>query len=64
MSSKKERGQKLLLLLSKKQDYMTAKELANCLSTSPKTVYRLIKKLTMNFQKVHSYYLRKDEDTS
>lgn len=30
MSSKKERGQKLLLLLSKKQDYMTAEELANC----------------------------------
>ena len=45
MSSKKERGQKLLLLLSKKQDYMTAEELANCLSTSPKTVYRLIKKI-------------------
>lgn len=49
MSSKKERGQKLLLLLSKKQDYMTAEELANCLSTSPKTVYRLIKKINDEF---------------
>lgn len=49
MSSKKERGQKLLLLLSKKQDYMTAEELASCLSTSPKTVYRLIKKINDEF---------------
>ena len=63
MSSKKN-VDKNCCYFSQKQDYMTAEELANCLSTSPKTVYRLIKKLTMNFQKVHSYYLRKDEDTS
>ena len=63
MSSKKN-VDKIVVTSLKKQDYMTAEELANCLSTSPKTVYRLIKKLTMNFQKVHSYYLRKDEDTS
>ncbi|MGC3628291.1 HTH domain-containing protein, partial [Enterococcus faecalis] len=49
MSSKKERGQKLLLLLSTKQDYMTAEELATCLSTSPQTVYRLIKKINDEF---------------
>ena len=42
MSSKKNVDKNCLLLLSK-QDYMTAEELANCLSTSPKTVYRLIK---------------------
>ncbi|OTN86508.1 DNA-binding/PRD domain-containing protein [Enterococcus sp. 7E2_DIV0204] len=45
MSSKKERKQTLLLLLSKKQDYMTAGELASMLNASPKTIYRLIKKI-------------------
>ena len=42
MSSKKN-VDKNCCYFSQKQDYMTAEELANCLSTSPKTVYRLIK---------------------
>jgi activator of the mannose operon (transcriptional antiterminator) len=45
MSSKKEREQKLLFLLSKNRDYMTAEALADLLATSPKTIYRLIKKM-------------------
>ncbi|MBP1042469.1 PRD domain-containing protein [Vagococcus sp. BWB3-3] len=43
MSSKEEREQRLLLLLSKKQEYVTSGELAEELNISNKTVYRLIK---------------------
>lgn len=45
MGSKKDREQRLLLLLSKRHDYVTAEELAAFLGLSQKTVYRLIKKI-------------------
>lgn len=45
MSSKDHREQKLLLFLSKNQDYVTSDDLAKLLHTSQKTVYRLIKKI-------------------
>ncbi|SDP18742.1 BglG family transcription antiterminator [Halobacillus aidingensis] len=45
MGSKDNREQKLLLFLSKNQDYVTAGDLAEMLQTSKKTVYRLIKKI-------------------
>lgn len=49
MGSKKDREQRLLLLLSKRQDYMTSEELAELLSISQKTIYRLIKKINDNY---------------
>lgn len=49
MSSKKDREQKLLLLLSKTQEYLTSEDLAETLHTSQKTIYRLIKKINANF---------------
>ncbi|MTD38699.1 PRD domain-containing protein [Erwinia sp. CPCC 100877] len=49
MSSKKDREQKLLLLLSKNQEYMTSEDLAETLHTSQKTIYRLIKKINTEF---------------
>ncbi|WP_035051090.1 BglG family transcription antiterminator [Carnobacterium pleistocenium] len=45
MSSKNDREQKLLLFLSKNQDYVTSEELTEILTVSKKTVYRLIKKI-------------------
>lgn len=45
MTKKNNREQRLLLTLSKKQDYVTAEELAEQLQTSTKTIYRLIKKI-------------------
>lgn len=48
MGSKADRQQRLLLLLSKRQDYVTSDELAEFLGLSQKTIYRLIKKLTMS----------------
>lgn len=48
MSIKDNREQKLLLFLSKNQDYITADSLAEILHTSQKTVYRLIK--TINYE--------------
>lgn len=45
MGSKVNREQKLLLFLSKNQDYVTAEDLAQILHASKKTVYRLIKKI-------------------
>ncbi|MFL2076517.1 helix-turn-helix domain-containing protein [Marinilactibacillus psychrotolerans] len=49
MSSKKDREQKLLLFLSKKQTYMTSEELSNQLELSRKTVYRIIKDINEVF---------------
>ncbi|SJN23285.1 Transcriptional antiterminator of lichenan operon, BglG family [Marinilactibacillus psychrotolerans 42ea] len=49
MSSKKDREQKLLLFLSKKQTYMTSEELSNQLEISRKTVYRIIKDINEVF---------------
>lgn len=51
MSSKKDREQKLLLFLSKKQTYMTSEELSNQLEISRKTVYRIIKDINEAFPK-------------
>lgn len=45
MGTKKDREQRLLLLLTKRHDYMTSDELAEHLGTSQKTIYRLIKKI-------------------
>lgn len=45
MSSKNNREQKLLLFLSKNQDYVTSEELTEILTVSKKTIYRLIKKI-------------------
>ncbi|RKL64841.1 transcription antiterminator [Salipaludibacillus neizhouensis] len=45
MISKDNREQKLLQFLSKNQDYVTSKDLADVLHTSKKTVYRLIKEI-------------------
>lgn len=45
MGAKKNREQRLLLLLTKRHDYITSEELAEHLETSPKTIYRLIKKI-------------------
>lgn len=45
MGSKEDRQQRLLLLLSKRQDYVTSGELAEFLGLSQKTIYRLIKKI-------------------
>lgn len=45
MSSKINREQTLLLFLSKNENYVTAKKLADVLGTSRKTVYRLIKQI-------------------
>ncbi|MFJ1626940.1 helix-turn-helix domain-containing protein [Marinilactibacillus psychrotolerans] len=49
MSSKKDREQKLLLFLSKKQSYMTSEELSSQLEISRKTVYRIIKDINEAF---------------
>lgn len=49
MSSKKDREQRLLLFLSKNQEYVTSEELAEVLDTSQKTVYRLVKKINEHF---------------
>ncbi|WP_086348013.1 BglG family transcription antiterminator [Candidatus Enterococcus clewellii] len=49
MSSKKDREQKLLLFLSKNQEYVTSEELAEMLATSQKTVYRLVKKINDDY---------------
>ncbi|MFL2098592.1 transcription antiterminator [Marinilactibacillus psychrotolerans] len=51
MSSKKDREQKLLLFISKKQTYMTSEELSNQLEISRKTVYRIIKDINEAFPK-------------
>ncbi|SFM07565.1 activator of the mannose operon, transcriptional antiterminator [Gracilibacillus orientalis] len=45
MSSKDNREQKLLLFLSKNQDYVKSENLTEILNVSQKTVYRLIKKI-------------------
>ena len=45
MSSINSREQKLLLFLSKNQDYVTSEDLTEILTVSKKTVYRLIKKI-------------------
>lgn len=45
MGAKKNREQRLLLLLTKRHDYITSEELAEHLETSQKTIYRLIKKI-------------------
>ena len=45
MGAKKNREQRLLLLLTKRHDYITSDELAEYLGTSQKTIYRLIKKI-------------------
>lgn len=52
VSSKNNREQKLLLFLSKNQDYVTSDDIAKILNASQKTVYRLIKKLMMNMKAV------------
>lgn len=44
MTSQMNRENKLVLLLSKQNYYMTSEELADLLDTSTKTVYRLVKK--------------------
>lgn len=44
MTSQMNRENKLVLLLSKQNHYMTSEELADLLDTSTKTVYRLVKK--------------------
>lgn len=49
MSSNNNREQKLLLFLSKNQDYVTSEDLAGILHTSQKTVYRLIKKINDDY---------------
>lgn len=49
MSSKKDREQRLLLFLSKKQGYMTSEELSSQLEISRKTVYRIIKDINDAF---------------
>ena len=43
MTSQMNRENKLVLLLSKQNHYMTSEELADLLDTSTKTVYRLVK---------------------
>lgn len=53
MTSSMNRENKLLLLLSKQNQYMTSEELANLLDTSTKTVYRLVKKINTEFQNGH-----------
>ena len=45
MTSQMNRENKLVLLLSKQNHYMTSEELADLLDTSTKTVYRLVKKI-------------------
>ncbi|WP_195514416.1 BglG family transcription antiterminator [Enterococcus sp. 1001283B150225_161107_E12] len=49
MTSQMDRGNKLTLLLSKQRDYITAEVLAELMSTSTKTVYRLVKKINDEF---------------
>lgn len=53
MTSQINRENKLILLLSKQKDYMTSEELAYLLDTSTKTVYRLIKKINLEFSNGH-----------
>ncbi|MFL2117916.1 helix-turn-helix domain-containing protein [Marinilactibacillus psychrotolerans] len=49
MSSKKDREQKLLLFLSKKQTYMTSEELSNQLEIPRKIGYRIINHINEAF---------------
>ncbi len=49
MTTKENREQSLLLLLSKQRDYITSNKLANDLAVSKKPVYRLIKKINENY---------------
>lgn len=49
MSSNTKREQDLLMFLSKKQGYVTSKELVDKLDVSQKTVYRLIKKINDDY---------------
>ena len=49
MSSINSREQKLLLFLSKNQDYVTSEDLTEILTVSKKTVYRLIKKINEEY---------------
>ncbi|MFD2829126.1 BglG family transcription antiterminator [Corticicoccus populi] len=49
MSQKENREQKILMFLSKNEDYVTSESLADLLSTSQKTIYRLIKKINDDF---------------
>lgn len=53
MTSQMNRENKLVLLLSKQNHYMTSEELADLLDTSTKTVYRLVKKINTEFQNGH-----------
>lgn len=53
MTSQMNRENKLILLLSKQKDYITSEELACLLDTSTKTVYRLIKKINLEFPNGH-----------
>ncbi|WP_440897927.1 BglG family transcription antiterminator [Amphibacillus sp. Q70] len=50
MSSKNNREQKLLLFLSKSQDYITSVDIAKKINTSQKTVYRLIKEINAEYE--------------
>lgn len=50
VSSKNNREQKLLLFLSKNQDYVTSDDIAKILNASQKTVYRLIKKINDEYE--------------
>ncbi len=49
LSSINSREQKLLLFLSKNQDYVTSEDLTEILTVSKKTVYRLIKKINEEY---------------
>ena len=53
MTSQMNRENKLILLLSKQKNYMTSEELAILLETSTKTIYRLIKKINLEFPNGH-----------
>ncbi|WP_207302274.1 BglG family transcription antiterminator [Gracilibacillus phocaeensis] len=48
--SSQDREQKLLLFLSKNQDYVTSEDLTEILHASQKTVYRLIKKINDEYE--------------
>ena len=61
MTSQMNRENKLVLLLSKQNYYMTSEELADLLDTSTKTVYRLVKKNKYRISKWSLDFIRKGE---
>lgn len=61
MTSQMNRENKLVLLLSKQNHYMTSEELADLLDTSTKTVYRLVKKNKYRISKWSLDFIRKGE---